>query len=600
MIETMRVLSRTALVLLVSALLFTGCDGLITDQPLDQISDENVWEDENLIEAYLNDIYIGMGHGFNEMKVMSLTDEGQLIHGYGTSDVVQSNMTPGNLGGWGDFRMGYSHWDELYSRIRNVNVFLENIEEAELSDEDQKERMTGEAHFLRAYFYHTLMKLWGGVPVVDKVFDLDDDFLVERNSLAETVDFIVEDLDRAAELLPLEHGSDDLGRATEGAALALKSRILLYAASDLYHESGNPEEVAYQSGDREQMWRDAQQAAQDVIDLGIYDLYAAEPAEGDSTAQNYAEIFTTNAHEEAIMSHYVLSTQDFEWWQIDPGLHNGPNGYNNWGGNTPIQNLVDDYEMADGTRFDWDNGEHAADPYADRDPRFYASILYDGAPWRDRPETTAGDDPVGIVETALSIRTVDDGGNVLSERPGLDTRQGPIEDWNGTYSGYYLRKFISEDVDHEHERQEVGWHYFRYAEVLLNYAEASIELGEEDEALDAINQIRRRAGMPEIDESGQDLVERYRNERRIELAFEEHRYFDVRRWMIAPEVLDEDAYGIELTADNHEDNPHYMPEYADVERIQVQERQWRDRAYFHPIPRSEMNRNELLVQNPGY
>src|SRR5690606_35000684 len=135
-----------------------------------------------------------------------------------------------------------------------------------------------------------------------------------------------------------------------------------------------------------------------------------------------------------------------------------------------------------------------------------------------------------------------------STRPGLDTRKGPIEDWNGGYSGYYLRKFIDPSVNHSSStKQTVPWRFFRYAEILLNYAEASIELGEEDDARRVLNEIRDRAGMPPITESGAALKERYRNERRIVLAFEEHRYWDVRRWMIAPEVY-EDALGILITA----------------------------------------------------
>ena len=227
--------------------------------------------------------------------------------------------------------------------------------------------------------------------------------------------------------------------------------------------------------------------------------------------------------------------------------------------------------MADGSSFDWGNTEHAEAPYENRDPRFYASILYDGSDWRQRPDDVIDLDPEGIIQT-FSTLALPDGSTV----PGLDTRDGPIEDWNGSYTGYYLRKFVDPSVDHQFETQEVPWDFFRYAEILLNDAEASIELGEEGDARDALNRIRRRAGMPEFDGSvtGQELVEQYRNERRIEMAFEEQRCFDVRRWMIAPDVLSENAKGIEISAeatDRTDRSTYFNFEYSVID---VQQRSW--------------------------
>lgn len=592
----------------VSLFVFSGCqDQILNKQPRDQVPEDNVWEDESLTEAYLNDIYLGMGNGFYEIMLSSHTDESHFIHGYGTEQVVQSIISPSDLGSWedGDGRNAYYQWQNLYSRIRDANIFLDNIDDASIEDEELRDRMRGEAHFLRAYLYHWLLKLWGGVPIVDEVFELDSDFNVERNTYEETVDFIVDDAETAADLLPLEH--EDVGRATEGAALALKSRVLLYAASDLYHNTDwtsgydNPELIGYQGANRQEMWREAKEAAEDVMDLGMYELHGADPAAEDSTAQNYAEVFLSDDHNEAILSHYFLQERSYEGWEADPGLHNGPNGYHNWGGNTPTHQIASAYEMDDGSEFDMENNpEHAENPYEDRDPRFYASILYDGAEWRERPDDVIDDDPEGIVQTAVEYVTFDDNGDTVDVSEGLDTRDSPIEDWNGSYTGYYLRKFIAEDVDHQYNRQEVPWHYFRYAEILLNYAEASIELGEEDDARNAINQIRRRAGMPEITDTGDELLERYRNERRVELAFEEHRYFDIRRWMTAPDEVDENAQGIELHAERNEDDPYYDYDYTDVEIIDVQDRGWNDRAYFLPINRDEMDRNEELIQNPNY
>jgi starch-binding outer membrane protein, SusD/RagB family len=180
--------------------------------------------------------------------------------------------------------------------------------------------------------------------------------------------------------------------------------------------------------------------------------------------------------------------------------------------------------------------------------------------------------------------------------PGLDTRNGPLEDWNGTYTGYYMRKFIDPSVNAQYDKQDQPWRYIRYTEVLLNYIEACIALGQETEARTELNKIRRRAFMPDITESGAALVDRYRNERRIELAFEDHRYFDVRRWMIAPMAY-EDATGVSIRH-KIDNSGNILSSTYNV--IKAQDRDWNPRFYLFPIKLDEINRNEKLVQNPLY
>jgi hypothetical protein len=199
-------------------------------------------------------------------------------------------------------------------------------------------------------------------------------------------------------------------------------------------------------------------------------------------------------------------------------------------------------------------------------------------------------DPIGKV----IIRSVETASGKFT--PGLDTRNGPIEDWNGGYSGYYLRKFIDPNVVQEYAaaggNQEAPWHFFRLAEIYLNYAEACLGLGQEAEAKVYMNKLRARAGMPDITDGGQALIDRYRNERRIELAFEQHRYFDVRRWMIAPSVLNRNANGIIIQ------QPLSGPVKYTVNK--VQDRAWKDKMYFLPFVQDEIGRNKNLIQNPLY
>jgi hypothetical protein len=570
----------------------TSCDtDFLNVKPEDRFAESAVWKDPALVEAFVNEMYRGLNHGIRELMLGSLSDESQFIHNYGSSQVVQSNLTSADIGSFSRDDFAEFNWPVLYARIRQVNLFLENIEAATFDDAAWKDRLKGEVHFLNAYFYHNLVRLYGGVPLVTKAYKLKDEFLIKRSSLQESIQYIVDECNLAASLLPLEYGAGagDIGRATRGAALALKSRILLYAASELYNNVSwtagysNPELVA-STGDRTAKWQAARDAAKAVIDLGIYSLQNTG-----NPVKDYTDVFLMKDSKEGIFSRYFIKSRGWEDGAL-PGLANGPNGYHNWGGNTPIQELVDDYEMVDGSKFSWSNPAHAGAPYENRDPRLSASILYDQALWRPRPSDVKDIDPVG----KIIIRSVETAPGVWT--PGLDTRDGPIEDWNGGYSGYYLRKFIDPNVVHEYaaagQNQEAPWHFFRYGEILLNYAEACIELGQDAEAKTYLNMLRDRAGMPDITETGDALRQRYRNERRVELAFEQHRYFDVRRWMIAPQAMGRHANGIVI------EDPIAGPVKYTLNK--VQDRAWSNKMYFLPIILDEMNRNSELIQNPLY
>lgn len=247
---------------------------------------------------------------------------------------------------------------------------------------DKIERLKGEVYFLRAYTYHYLAALYGGVPLISEPFGLSDDFETPRSSYGATVDFIVADLDMAASLLGEDFEGSNAGRATKGAALHLKARTLLYAASDLHHNMStyapgfsNPELLGYTSGDQNSRWQAAKNAAKAVIDLGIYDLYKPNPAPGDSIAQNFVDYFISYGYEdEDILLQYFTPKTEEGWQGYDPALYCGPNGYHNWGNNVPLGELVDDYEIKDGTGFDWNNPAHKASPYTNREARFYATI----------------------------------------------------------------------------------------------------------------------------------------------------------------------------------------------------------------------------------
>jgi starch-binding outer membrane protein, SusD/RagB family len=586
----------------------TSCnDDFLNTTPLDKLSEAGVWNDPALIQAFVNNIYFGIPHGHTNQMMASLTDESMYNADFGASNVTKSLVTPSDYYTWDmDWTaQGYRKytWDVIYKFLRATNVFMDKIEDAPFlpEEEDWRQRLIGEVHFLRAYLYHNLVSMYGGVPILTSAFTLSDDFELPRNTYKESIDFIVSELDKAAELLPLAHNTDNKGRANKGAALALKSRVLLHAASELYHNTSwagnysNPELISYQ-GDRNALYQAAKDAAKAVMDLGVYSMYKPNPASPEEATQNYGEIFLLKETSEDIYVRFFSEKTEEDWDGYNPGLYNNPNGYHGWGSNTPAGQLVDDYEMLDGSRFSWNNPAHASDPYVNRDPRFYATILYNGAKWRQRPSDVIASDPVGIIQTGFWHRW-DAARNEMVEIPGLDTRKSPIEDWNGTYTAYYMRKFVDPTIDAQYFKQDLPWRFIRYTEIVLNYAEAALGLGQEEEARTYINMVRKRAGMPEIPASvtGQELVERYRNERRIELAYEDHRYFDVRRWMIAPQTYGH-VQGVEIIYPLLPDKTTATKPTFKV--INVQDRAWLNRAYFLPIKLTEMNRNRNLIQNP--
>lgn len=589
-------------ILLVLILSFWGCkkDFLETD-PSSEFSETAVWTDPALAEAFLNQIYFRLDEPLTDGRMKSnLVDETHYRGNGASRNFNNSLLTPDDIPGWGNV-IRYRSWSDLYKSVRYCNIFFKKVGELPVSDalidgKTLKDRMTGEAHFLRAYFYFNLSSIYGGVPLVTQVYELSDDFKVTRSSFGETIDLIVKDLDQAASLLPVVNNGNALGRATKGAALALKSRVLLYAASDLYNTSvfpnyANKELISYTDANRTARWQAAKDAAKVVIDMGVYKLHKANPAPTDPIVENLNEIFLNRQTEEDIFIKFFTTAMSQNF-----GLYSSPNGYHGWGTNAPIAELVDDYEMADGTQFDWTNPAQSANPYLNREPRFYANILYNEAPWRARPDDAKGIDPLNELQTGIRQRW-DAASNSMVEVHGVDTRKSTIENWNGSYTGYYVRKYLDPSVNPQYVKQALTWRFIRYAEVLLNYAEACIELGLDDEACTYINLVRKRAGLPGLTGSGVKLREQYRNERRIELAFEDHRFFDVRRWVIGPEAY-KPIHVAKIVYPLKTDKT--TSEHPNITHVAFENHGWKNKAYFLPILRDEMNKNTLLIQNPEY
>lgn len=606
-----------------------SCDQeFLNTKPLDKISSAATWADGPLSEAFVFNVYSFLGYGgFEEQALAAYTDEAMFTHaGRNINTFTEGTESPNNIA-WVSDTYG---WDRMYLAIREANVALENLPTATFTNATLKDRLIGESYFLRAYYYQQLLRFYGGVPLISKSYGLNEDYTVARSSYDECVKFIVSDLDNAIKLLDGKPSTP--GRATKLSAMALKARVLLYAASDLHDAPTakakspvlasyqNLDLLAYPSGDRAARWQAAKAAAKAVLDATTgYKMNLTAPVSAEEGKNNYnaiamggqSAVADPAAASELLFqrTHTALYTQEDNWplGGIHYGINNGPNGYHNWAGNTPIQQLVDDYEMMDGTKFDWNNATHKAAPYENRDPRFYASVLYDGAPWKPRPADVTALDPANQIQTGY----YDDGkGGVLN---GIDTRESVVENWNGSRTHYYTRKFIDPNpalADNQSSAQVIPWPFIRYTEMALSYAEASIETGDEAEALKWINKIRFRSGMPAVNDKGAALRDRLRNERRIELSYEEHRYHDARRWMIAASTVGRGVKSIHVEAKLKPgmtapatykyDKNRYTYNYSVEDNTSNETRTWNDKMYYRALSRNEVLRNAKLVQNPGY
>lgn len=535
-------------------------------EPTDRITTAAIETDTAVFEAYVTNKYIatrlqdkeadgsnpGFGRGMEYSMMSSFTDESIYNNDDNTWLIQRGQLAPENVGSAGIF------WARSYRGIRECNYALSVLPKIQMSA-GHKKMLDGELKFIRAFRYHDLIRNYGGVVLVgDKVTQLEDNLqdptLFKRATIKESMDYVLAQLDEAASELPRDNsGTWQLGRATKGAALALKSRLALYAASPLYAAG---------------TWEAAATAAQAVISLNKYGIYSG----------GYANMFLINETNEVIFER--LFTKNANHTHLE--IANGPNGYGGWAGNTPLQNLVDDYQMISGKPItDPTSGYDPNNPYVGRDPRFTATVLYNGAAYRER-----------------NVETFVPGGK--------DSRDG-IDNWNTSKTGYYLKKFMNEAYPLQNPWGNAGfqpWIYFRYAEILLNFAEAANEAygpdavpaGSTLSARAAVNMVRARVGvnMPGVTASTKDdMRNAIRNERRVELAFEEQRFYDVRRWKIAEVTENKPAMGVTVTK--------VGTGFTYTLKVALDGRKFETKHYWMPIPRAEIQASGgQLRQNDNY
>lgn len=555
------ILYGAALLLLVNA-----CDSILDREVVLSLTEDDVLTLYNNTQSRAVAIYNYLPSGFrcvDGAMMASASDEAEYT--LETSSIQMFNVGSWNAknnpdGGswWNNFR-GIYLVNHFLANSDNLDLEMYRLNPDDIGHEQYQNRLDNikrwkyEARFLRAYFYFELIKRYGGVPVITRPVEIGDSF--PRNTLDSCVNFIVKECDDIAWGLPVKYTEqENLGRATRGAVLALKSRVLLYAASDLFNSpekwaSGyaNKDLISVKPIDRKERWKRAADAAKNVIDL---------TDAGYALSNNYQGVFRSYTDAEIILARRDGASNDFEKANYPVGYDLGNSG------NTPSLNLLDDYEMLDGTAFDWNNKNHAANPYRGRDPRLAFTILSNMTKFNGRPVEcwTGGRDGKGVPRA--------------------------------TKTGQYLLKYIDPELNLLEGRTSVHtWVLIRLAEVYLNYIEA---LNEYQPAHSDIkiyyNKIRQREGikMPELpDGLDQDAVrQKIRHERRIELAFEDHRLWDARRWMIAADnekgkgVLNIPLRGLEIL--NRGGVPSYTP-------IEIEKRNFEPKMYLYPIPQGDLD-----------
>ncbi|WP_345948648.1 RagB/SusD family nutrient uptake outer membrane protein [Mucilaginibacter sp. PAMB04274] len=570
----------------VVAAFFSSCSktGILDPKSTTDLNNETVFADSSRTIDFLFNLYADAGYTFSWRRfsnTASLAEGSDEAHGsYNGPTIVYVMVLNGSLNAQSTSPYADA-WTTAYERIRSANVYLANVDKSPISAA-LKAQSKAEARCLRAWYYSVLLKNFGGVPLLgDKVFGAADVIDVPRNSYDECVKYIVSELDAASQVLPVNYtAAIDYGRVTKGVCLAIKSRVLLFAASPLFN-GGNigktPEQrrvVGYESYDANR-WQLAADAAKAVMDLNVYSLY-----EDNVTAPGYgfSKVFLMRKNSEYIFSGMQALNKLLE-------TNFAPRTRSTFSATpraVPSQNLAEAFGMRNGKAItDQTSGYDDKNPFVNRDPRFNYTFIYNGSLWYL--------------------------GSAASKQP-VYTYVGAPTDGYGqiVYStGYFWRKMMDENTSGSSgANTERCLPLIRYAEILMNYAEAKNELGDVSAAYDQIKIIRKRAGIlpgadglyglkPNMTQA--EMRQQIYNEKMVEFAWEDHRYFDVRRWKIATQTQNVVLKAMKITRVNASSYTYeVVPVNANSQHI------FNEANYFFPIMQSEISKVPQLIQNPGY
>ncbi|WBL25316.1 RagB/SusD family nutrient uptake outer membrane protein [Zunongwangia sp. HGR-M22] len=582
--------------------------------PKNIIGDEQLWNDPELIKSLMANYY----------------DRLPSLHGVfndGGMTEMDNAMWSGHFdSNWrNDFQYGDDYgryWD--YGFIRDINLALDNLEEYSTEiDEDQKNLFNAELRFIRAFVYFELVKRMGGVPIVTEqlIYDFNGDpeyLQIPRAKEAEVYDFIYQELEDIKDNLASNNGSKT--RANTFIALALESRAMLYAGSIAKYNNlmDSPitlpgEEVGIPAGRATEFYNRSLTASQEILQNGNYTLYDENPDRG---MNFYEMLMDKNSNEIIFAKDFVteLKPHRFTFLNIPRSLSEDNEFHTNV---TPSLNLVESFDYLDGSDGELNFHDANGDPivydeltgiFENKDARLYGTVIYPGTTFKSAPvEMQAG---VAVWDgTGYSYQSSQNLGENYSDGDLWTGADGPQDNaQNVSNSGFYLRKFLSNasGASLRGVAAENWWPWFRLGEIYLNAAEASFEIGQMDIATNYVNTIRKRAGFPE--NSIENItIEDIRNERRVELAFEDHRFFDLKRWRIAHEIWNGDenseqavVYGLypyRVVRPGHPDNNKYIYNKLRPTRFR-RARLFRLANYYSSIDQGVLNNNPKLVRNP--
>lgn len=522
---------KTLLLVVLTGILFYGCDeNLLNTIPNDRISSEIFWQNDEDAEKAANAVYTFMAESPNRFFGWDgMTDVGHTNAPESPESII--------LRGQHDALNSRieNEWNIAYRGIRAANTFFANVDQIETRNQDLITRLKGEVRTIRAYLYMRLATLYGDVPLVTSEITLEESKNLSRTPVNEIWDYISNELSTAANEVPLTQ--NQVGRITKGAALGIKARAMLYAGR--YEES--------------------LEAANQIMVSGKYDLYPSYENLFTYEAENNQEVVLDIQYIKDNYSHGLFGV-------MAPRSQNGNNVY------YPNKKLVDAYQMKNGLAIDQPNsGFDPFNPYENRDPRLDYSVFVPGDILPD--------------------------GKTFNSRPNSGTTDAAGSSFVATATGFTLEKYINSEDLAEPGNSGINIILIRYAEILLTYAEAKIELGQIDASVySAINKVRQR---PDVDlppitagKSTEELRSIVRHERLVELAFEGLRFFDIRRWRTAEDVIPGNTFGMTYT--------NATGELITINVSGFQKAFDASRHYLWPIPQKELELNSNLVQNPGW
>jgi starch-binding outer membrane protein, SusD/RagB family len=596
-------MKKYRIILLFSLSLLVSCNKVLDKQPLDIMSDITVWGDKALINAYLAQCY-------SEMYFFANESTGQGFSGDAWTPVfVINEVSDESIPQWRDYEDALSQWRYKhgkltisgglmefwgYGTIRKLNEFIQRVPTSPIEPDVAKVRVA-EARFLRAFAYFAMVKRYGGVPLITKAqqtTDLHDELYPARDKEEVVYDFILSEMDAIANDLPEVVSSSDLGRPSKYAALALKARASLYAGS--IGQFGTVQldgVVGIPAAKVNTYYQASYDACKTIMESNKFALYNLDA----DKVMNFRNIFLVKNNSEVIFvkrHDKVNFLNGGNGWNIDYFQAPRPNGWGRGLYDGAYLELAEAFEHIDGTPGTLDRNAiqqglwTTADLWANKDPRFSATLYTQDTKWKGNK-----------LDFHRGIRLAD--GTIQLDGAVNGIAAKGDQDYDGTCIGFM--KYLNESHDNMIGAQsgwpdsDQDWQIFRYAEILLNYAEASFELGKTAHALDAINKIRNRAGIIALTSIDREKI---RHERRVELAFEGHRYWDLRRWRTAVTDLSKFWSGIRYILDVQ----------TGKYQIQVVEKidgtsnvpQFRQENYYFPITLARTGNNPNLVENPGY